>query len=136
VKETAVIKTGGLMDIKSFVLKKAKEAKEGARSIAKVSSEQKNAVLIKMAEALRKNAKELQGGNRKDIAAAQKKGLSKAMIDRLTLTPQRIEDMAKGLLEIAGLPDPVGEISKMWKRPNGMMVGRMRVPIGVIGIIY
>jgi len=124
------------MDIKSFVLKKAKEAKEGARSIAKVSSEQKNAVLIKMAEALRKNAKELQGGNKKDIAAAQKKGLSKAMIDRLALTPQRIEDMAKGLVEIAGLPDPVGEISRMWKRPNGMMVGRMRVPIGVIGIIY
>jgi glutamate-5-semialdehyde dehydrogenase len=124
------------MDIKSFVFQKAKEAKEGARSIAKVSSEQKNSVLNKMAEALRKNAKKLQSENKKDITAAQKKGLSKAMIDRLTLTTQRIEDMAKGLIEIAALPDPVGEITKMWKRPNGMMVGRMRVPIGVIGIIY
>ncbi|RJQ52671.1 MAG: glutamate-5-semialdehyde dehydrogenase [Nitrospiraceae bacterium] len=124
------------MDIKSFVLQKAKEAKEGARAIAKLSSEQKNAALIKMAEALRKNAKKLQAANKKDIAAAHKKGLTKAMIDRLTLTPQRIDDMAKGLVEIAALPDPVGEITKMWKRPNGMMVGRMRVPIGVIGIIY
>ncbi|MBI5408861.1 MAG: glutamate-5-semialdehyde dehydrogenase [Nitrospirae bacterium] len=124
------------MDIKSFVLQKAIEAKEGARAIAKVSSGQKNNTLIKMAEAVRKKAKELQRENRKDLASARKKGMSKAMIDRLTLTTQRIEDMAKGLLEIAALPDPVGEIVKMWRRPNGMEVGRMRVPIGVIAIIY
>ncbi|MBI4846991.1 MAG: glutamate-5-semialdehyde dehydrogenase [Nitrospirae bacterium] len=124
------------MDIKSFVLKKAQEAKEGARAIAKISSERKNSALIKMADALKKKTKELQRENRKDLAAAQKKGLSKAMIDRLTLTTQRIEDMAKGLIEIAALPDPVGEIIKMWRRPNGMEVGRMRVPIGTIAIIY
>ena len=124
------------MDIKSFVLQKAKEAREGARAIAKVSSGQKNSALIKMAEALRKRAKELQRENKKDIVSARKKGLSKAMIDRLTLTGQRIDEMSKGLIEIASLPDPVGEITKMWKRPNGMMVGKMRVPIGVIGIIY
>ncbi|MBI5742004.1 MAG: glutamate-5-semialdehyde dehydrogenase [Nitrospirae bacterium] len=124
------------MDIKSFVLKKALEAKEGARSIAKVSSGRKNAALIKMAGALKKKTKELQRENNKDIAAARKKGLSKAMIDRLTLTTRRIEDMANGLIEIAALPDPVGEIVKMWRRPNGMEVGRMRVPIGVIAIIY
>ena len=124
------------MDIKSFVLQKAKEAKEGARSIATVSSEKKNSALVKMAEALRKKAKELKKANSKDIAAAVKKGLSKAMIDRLTLTDQRIDEMAKGLIEIASLPDPVGEVTKMRKRPNGMMVGKMRVPIGVIGIIY
>ncbi|MBI5056903.1 MAG: glutamate-5-semialdehyde dehydrogenase [Nitrospirae bacterium] len=124
------------MDIKSFVLKKAKEAKEGARAIAKISSERKNAALIKMAEALKKKTKELQRENKKDLVAAQKKGLSKAMIDRLTLTTQRIDDMAKGLIEIAALPDPVGEIIKMWRRPNGMEVGRMRVPIGTIAIIY
>ncbi len=124
------------MDIRSFVLKKAHEAKEGARAIAKASSKQKDNTLVKMADALRRKAKELQRANKKDIKAAQKKGLSSALIDRLTLTEKRIDEMAKGLIEIANLPDPVGEITKMWKRPNGMMVGRMRVPIGVIGIIY
>ncbi len=124
------------MNLKSVVLKKAKEAKEGARSIAKASSEQKNNALKRMAETLIKKTGELTTANRKDIAAAKKKGLSKAMIDRLTLTKQRIDEMAQGLVEISNLPDPVGEITKMWTRPNGMMVGRMRVPIGVIGIIY
>lgn len=124
------------MDIKSFVLKKAHEAKEGGRSIAKASSGQKNNALIKMAETLKKNIKALQKENKKDIVAAKKKGLPGAMIDRLTLTAKRIDEMARGLVEIANLPDPVGEITKMRERPNGMMVGKMRVPIGVIGIIY
>ncbi|MBI4698123.1 MAG: glutamate-5-semialdehyde dehydrogenase [Nitrospirae bacterium] len=124
------------MDIKSFVLKKATEAKEGSRALAKISSEQKNSALIKMAEVIKRNSKGLIRENKKDIALAQKKGLSVAMIDRLTLNEKRIDEMAKGLIEVAGLPDPVGEITKMWKRPNGMTVGRMRVPIGVIGIIY
>jgi glutamate-5-semialdehyde dehydrogenase len=124
------------MDIKSFVLKKAREAKEGAKAIARASSEQKNNVLIKMAEAIEKKSKELIRANKKDIVAAEKKGLSKALIDRLTLNKKRIEEMAQGLVEVANLPDPVGEITKVWHRPNGMMVGKMRVPIGVIGIIY
>ncbi len=124
------------MDIKEFVLAKAKEAKEGARSLAKASSKQKNLALIKMAEALKKRSKELIRENAKDIAYATKKGLSKAMIDRLTLNDKRIQEMSQGLVEVAALPDPVGEVLKMWQRPNGMSVGRMRVPIGVIGIIY
>jgi len=124
------------VDIKSFVLKKALEAKEGARAIAKISSGRKNDALIKMAEALIKKSVSLLTANRKDITFAKQKGLSKAMIDRLTLTQKRIAEMAQGLVEIAGLPDPVGEITKMRTRPNGMMVGKMRVPIGVIGIIY
>ena len=124
------------MNIKSFVLKKAMEAKEGARAIAKASSGQKNDALIKMAEAIKKKTAGLQRENKKDLAAAKKKRLSKAMIDRLTLTAKRIDEMAQGLVEIAALPDPVGEITKMWQRPNGMMVGKMRVPLGVIGIIY
>jgi glutamate-5-semialdehyde dehydrogenase len=124
------------MDIKSFVLAKAKEAKEGARSLAKASSKQKNLALIKMAEALRKRSKELIGENAKDIAHAKNKGLSKAMIDRLALNVRRIQEMSQGLIEVAALPDPVGEILKVRQRPNGMSVGRMRVPIGVIGIIY
>ncbi len=124
------------MDIKAFVLGKAREAKEGARSLAKASSSRKNAVLIKMAEALRTRGEELSAENKKDIEYAEKEGLSKALIDRLTLTEKRVEEMAGGLIEVAQLPDPVGEISKMRQRPNGMAVGRMRVPIGVIGIIY
>jgi len=124
------------MDFKSYVLKRALEAKEGARAIARVSSEQKNNALIKMADALKKKARELQRENTKDLEAAKKKGLTKAMIDRLTLTLQRIEEMSQGLIDIANLPDPVGEITRMWQRPNGMTIGKMRVPLGVIGIIY
>jgi glutamate-5-semialdehyde dehydrogenase len=125
-----------IMDIKSYVLNKAREARDGARSLAKASSGQKNIVLIKMAEALQKRAKELISENRKDIRFAEGKGLSRALIDRLTLNEKRIGEMAQGLIEVSALPDPVGEITKMWQRPNGMTVGRMRVPIGVIGIIY
>jgi glutamate-5-semialdehyde dehydrogenase len=124
------------MDIKAFVLGKAREAKEGARSLAKASSSRKNTVLIKMAEALRTRGEELIAANKKDIEYAEKEGLSKALVDRLTLTEKRVDEMACGLLEVAQLPDPVGEISNMRQRPNGMSVGRMRVPIGVIGIIY
>ncbi len=124
------------MDLESFVQNKAQEAKEGARTIAKTSSGQKNNALVKMAEAIKKKSKELQMANKKDIEFAKKKGLTKAMIDRLTLSNKVIDDMAQGLVEIAALPDPVGEITKMWQRPNGMSVGKMRVPLGVIGIIY
>lgn len=124
------------MVIKDYVLNKAKEAKEGARSLAKASSNLKNVVLIKMAEALNKSAEMLIFENSKDIEQAEKKGLSKAMIDRLTLNKKRIEEMSAGLIEVAKLPDPVGEILNMRQRPNGMLVGKMRVPIGVIGIIY
>jgi glutamate-5-semialdehyde dehydrogenase len=124
------------MDIKKYVFNKAVEAKEGGRTIAKASSKQKNDALVKMAEALEKRAKELILENKKDIKFAQGKGLSKALIDRLTLNEKRINEMAEGLIEVSALPDPVGEIVKMWQRPNTMTVGRMRVPIGVIGIIY
>jgi glutamate-5-semialdehyde dehydrogenase len=124
------------MDFKKYVFDLAVEAKAGARVLAKASSKQKNSALIKMAEALQKRKRELIRENRKDIKFAEKKGLSKALIDRLTLNEKRIIEMVQGLFEISALPDPVGEIIKMWKRPNGMTVGRMRVPIGVIGIIY
>ncbi len=124
------------MDIKRLVFDLAVEAKAGARALAKVSSAQKNLALVKMAEALKDRAPELISENKKDIEYAAKKGLSKALIDRLTLNEKRINEMSQGLVEVAQLPDPVGEISRMWQRPNGMSVGRMRVPIGVIGIIY
>ena len=124
------------MDLQAFVLNKALEAKEGARALAKASSKQKNAALIGMAEALKKRSKDLISENKKDIKYAEGKGLSKALIDRLTLNEKRVNEMAAGLIEVAALPDPVGEIIKMRQRPNGMTVGKMRVPIGVIGIIY
>ena len=124
------------MDIKKYVLNKALEAKQGGREIAKASAKVKNDALVKMAEALQKRSGELIVENKKDIKFAQGRGLSKALIDRLTLNEKRISEMAQGLIEVSALSDPVGEIIKMWKRPNGMTVGRMRVPIGVIGIIY
>ena len=124
------------MDISKYVLNIAHEARLGARSLAKASSAKKNQALMMMAEALKNRATELIAENKKDIEYARKKGLSKAMIDRLVLNEKRINEMAQGLVEVAQLPDPVGEIIKMWQRPNGMTVGKMRVPIGVIGIIY
>jgi len=124
------------MDIKKYVLDKALDARAGARALAKASSKQKNEALVRMAKALKKRAKELISANKKDIQYAKGKGLSKAMIDRLTLNEKRVDEMAQGLIEVSALPDPVGEVIRMRQRPNGMSVGKMRVPIGVIGIIY
>ena len=124
------------MDIKQYVSDKAQKAKAASRALANISTEIKNNALFKMAAGLEKDAAKLISENRKDLTEADKKGLSKAMIDRLTLTHDRIKTMADGLREVAALPDPVGEVLKMWRRPNGMEVGRMRVPIGLIGIIY
>jgi glutamate-5-semialdehyde dehydrogenase len=124
------------LDIKQYVFDKAKKAKMASRALANISTEIKNNALFKMAAGLEKEADKLIAENKKDLTAAEKKGLSKAMIDRLTLNPDRIKAMADGLREVAALPDPVGEVLRMWRRPNGMEVGRMRVPIGLIGIIY
>jgi glutamate-5-semialdehyde dehydrogenase len=124
------------MEIKDFVRDRAIEARKGARALLRATSEQKNRVLTSMAEGILAMREDLKAENEKDIAYAREKGLSSAMIDRLTLTDKRIDEMAVGLREVAALPDPVGEVVRMWQRPNGMTVGRMRVPIGVIGIIY
>ncbi len=124
------------MDIKQYVSDKAKKAKAASRALANLSTEIKNNALYKMAAGLEKEASRLMTENKKDVAEAEKKGLSKAMIDRLTLNADRIKAMADGFREVAALPDPVGEVLKMRRRPNGMEVGRMRVPIGLIGIIY
>lgn len=124
------------MDIKEFVTQLARDGKQGARALGRATSEQKNAALMSMARAIRAQAEPLKQANLKDIAAAEAKGLSPAMVDRLRLTDQRIEDMSVGLEQVVALPDPVGEITKMQTRPNGMQVGRMRVPIGLIAIIY
>ncbi len=122
--------------MKEKVLEKAKEAKEASRFIAKASTDLKNKIILRMADYIRQKKEELIEANKVDVRNAEKKGLSKALIDRLTLTEGRISEMIKGLEEVVALPDPVGEVTKMWLRPNGMQVGRMRVPIGVIGVIY
>jgi glutamate-5-semialdehyde dehydrogenase len=124
------------MEIKQYVSDKAKRAKAASRVLANISTEIKNNALFKMAAGLEKEADRLIAENIKDLKTAEQKGLSKAMIDRLTLNTDRIKAMSDGLREVAALPDPVGEVIRMWRRPNGMEVGRMRVPIGLIGIIY
>ncbi len=124
------------MDIKQYVSDKAKKAKAASRALANISTEIKNNALFKMAAGLEKESSRLISENQKDLLEAGGKGLSRAMIDRLTLSADRVKAMADGLREVAALPDPVGEVLKMWRRPNGMEVGRMRVPIGLIGIIY
>ncbi|MBM4339738.1 MAG: glutamate-5-semialdehyde dehydrogenase [Deltaproteobacteria bacterium] len=124
------------MDLKTEVRKMGKKAKDVSRLLAQLSTDAKNKALLEMGDDLKKNQAFLIEENRKDLTAGEKASLSPAMLDRLRMTPEVIQSMAKGLREIARLPDPVGEIVKMWRRPNGLTVGRMRIPIGVIGIIY
>ena len=126
----------GENQLKELILEMAKKAKIASRNLATLSSEIKNDVLKKVAQKLRENREELKKINEKDVNQAVLQGQTKAFIDRLTLTDKIIESMAKGLEEVAALPDPVGEVVKMWKRPNGLLVGRMRIPLGVIAIIY
>ena len=124
------------MSVKDDVITIARAAKEASIGLAKLDTAVKNLALQKMAEGLLKNAAFLKEENGRDLASGEKKGLTKAMLERLTLSDKVIGSMADGLKEVASLPDPVGEVTKMWKRPNGLMVGKMRIPIGVIGIIY
>ena len=124
------------MDIRVYVTERAKRARAAARKLATVSTTIKNNALLKMADALVVQTAALLSANGKDLGEAKLRGLSKAMIDRMTLDPKRIGEMAAGLRDVAALPDPVGEVVKMVRRPNGMQVGRVRVPIGVIGIVY
>lgn len=115
---------------------KALAARKAARGLAVCSSAVKDAALHAMADALIERQEEILAANRRDLEQAKADGLSAAFIDRLTLNEERIRGMADGLREVAALPDPVGEIERMWRRPNGLQIGRMRVPLGVVGIIY
>jgi len=114
----------------------AAKAKQVSHDLANLSSGIKNKALIEMAERLETSQTRLIEENQKDLQEGTKAGLSLPMMDRLRLTPAVIRGMAEGLREVASLPDPVGEVAKMWKRPNGLKVGKMRIPLGVIGIIY
>lgn len=111
-------------------------AKEAAFSLSKISTDTKNKALETIAEALLENTDEILLSNKKDLETAEKNGMKKAMLDRLSLTPERIQSIAKGVLQVVSLSDPVGEVISMTKRPNGLMIGQKRVPMGVIAIIY
>jgi glutamate-5-semialdehyde dehydrogenase len=126
----------GRNDIESVMLALGRAARDAARVLAQASSDRKNRALNAMAEAIRADSAIIASENAKDVADGRTKGLKASLIDRLTLTPDRIEAMARGLEEIAELPDPVGQVMSEWTRPNGLKISRVRVPIGVIGIIY
>ena len=124
------------MSVQNTVESLAIAAKKAARKLAFESTTRKNNVLLRMAETLQEQKKFIQAENEKDLHAGREKGLSAAMLDRLALTDKVIDAMVAGLQEVVALPDPVGEVDEMIRRPNGLMVGRMRIPLGVIGMIY
>jgi glutamate-5-semialdehyde dehydrogenase len=119
-----------------YVLKLMLKAKQASRRLASLPTATKDQALLAMAEALEAKVDELLAANDQDLKAFEMSSATKAVADRLRLTEKRIAEMAAGIREVAKLPDPLGTMSAMWTRPNGMKVGRVRVPIGVIGIIY
>jgi len=124
------------MEYREYAEQIARGAKEASRSAAKLSTKQKNEILAAIARQIRASQKEILDANEKDLVAAKKTNITPAFLDRLTLNPARIESMAKAVEEIAILEDPVGRIEKMTTRPSGIRVGQMRVPIGVVAVIY
>ena len=124
------------MDYTKYALRLAETAKEASREIAWLSTDEKNAALLSMAGLLERSRGEIKEANRKDLAAGEKAGLSAALLDRLRITPERLRAMADGLRDVAALDDPVGQVIDERIRPNGLVITRVRDPIGVIGIIY
>ena len=120
------------MELDSMV----KKCRQASYSLSLVDGKIKNNILLKMADLLEASASSINEANQQDIKAAVKAGLNEAIIDRLTLTPARIKSTADGLRLVAGLKDPVGEVIKQWRRPNGLLIRKVRVPIGVIFMIY
>jgi glutamate-5-semialdehyde dehydrogenase len=123
-------------DVAAYMRAVGEAARAAARDLARADTSAKNRALHAIAPAIRREEARLLAANREDVAAAQAAGLDAAFVDRLTLTPKAVHTMADGLAEIAALPDPVGEITDLRFRPTGIQVGRMRVPLGVVGIIY
>jgi len=128
--------SGQKQTLKEEALGLGKRAKAAARQLAPLSSVEKNQALLLMAEKLEAKSAFLIEENKKDLEFAKNAGVSDAVLDRIALNPSRVKEMAKGLRDVAALPDPVREVVKMWRRPNGLQVGRMRIPLGVIGMIY
>ena len=124
------------MDIQEYMSHVGRAARKASRAMAKADTSAKNRALELIAAGIRRDAALLTAANQKDLDAARTQGLAAAMVDRLTLSEKAIATMAEGLEQIAALPDPIGEISNMKYRPTGIQVGQMRLPLGVIGIIY
>jgi glutamate-5-semialdehyde dehydrogenase len=124
------------VDLPAYMQDVGQRARAAARSISRADTGMKNAALDAIADAIMQSAEQLKTENEKDLAAGRQGGLDDALLDRLELNDERIAGMAEGLRQIAALPDPVGSVSDMNYRPSGIQVGRMRVPLGVIGIIY
>src|SRR3989338_7923838 len=124
------------MSLENKILNMVQEAEKASRELAVVSTRQKDETLRKMAFALMSQKKYILSENKKDILAAQNQGYSKALVDRLTLNEKRLKEMADCLQATAKLKDPVGEVIRIFKRPNGLIIRKVRTPIGVIGIIY
>ena len=124
------------MSLERMIENMAREAKGASRKLRSVDRATKDRAIEMMAGKLMKGRERIRKENDKDLSSARDKGLTSAMIDRLTLDEKTIASMAEGLREVAALPDPVGEVTGMWKRPNGLVVGRVRIPLGVIGFIY
>ncbi|HAZ10501.1 MAG: glutamate-5-semialdehyde dehydrogenase [Omnitrophica bacterium GWA2_41_15] len=124
------------MLLKDKIIKMLKDVKEASLKLGNISTKDKDKAILAMASALLKNTKYILSENAKDVALSNKTGLSKALVDRLTLTEKRIKEMADSLKQVASLKDPVGRILRQWKRPNGLIIKKVSVPIGVIGIIY
>ncbi|SDH69817.1 glutamate-5-semialdehyde dehydrogenase [Pseudomonas panipatensis] len=119
-----------------YMSRLGRAAREASRVLARASTAQKNAALLAAADALDAAREQLTQANEQDLAAGRANGLEPAMLDRLALTPARIDDMIEGLRQVATLPDPIGEIRDMRFVPSGIQIGKMRVPLGVVGIIY
>jgi glutamate-5-semialdehyde dehydrogenase len=124
------------MDIKTYMQGVGRQAREASRAVARADTNQKNAALLAMAAAIERDAAKLMAANAQDMAHARAAGYDTALLDRLALTEATVAGMAEGLRQIAALPDPVGEMDDLKYRPSGIQVGKMRVPLGVIGIIY
>lgn len=131
-----IMGTGPVDEITELVQHIVERAQSAARQLAKLPSGIKNDALMRMAATLEAEEAALTALNARDVERARDHGLSSAMVDRLCLTPQRISGMARGLREIAALSDPIGEVTHMWRRPNGLEIGMMRIPLGVIAFIY
>ena len=125
-----------MTDLQAYMTDLGRRARAASAMIAKATTGQKNAALIAIAERIDSARETLLAANAQDMAAGREKGLDAALLDRLELTPARIDAMLEGLRQVAALDDPIGTISEMKPRPSGIQVGRMRVPLGVIGIIY
>lgn len=125
-----------MIDIHKSVKKMAEDALDASHRLSRVSTNAKNAALLRMADEIGWHRDFILSENKRDLTSAREKGLSAPMIDRLTIKDDSLKVMMQGLREIAALPDPVGKVTSMWRRPNGLLVGRMRIPLGVIGIIY